>query len=163
MTYVVTQLNAFKSRQVYVFHISCPKGMPAPRTLPMPSLQILIDALFAEHVPTLGDDDILLPRMTNVALEQSPQGIDFVFEFLHCFTSVGILHHSVHLGRQQLQNNMQQTAKDKYGKISKATWRSQLQEQPMQHPVPPTTPHGTGIDATTTFAAGTDACSPASA
>lgn len=74
----------------------------------MPRFQVLVDARLAEHVPALCDNDILLSCMTYIALQQASESIDFILKLLYCFTGVGILHHAIHFGCQQLQQHTQQ-------------------------------------------------------
>ena len=51
------------------------KAHAAARALSIACLQILVDALFTEYVAALGNDDVLLTLVTNVAVEQ----------LAHCF------------------------------------------------------------------------------
>eukprot|EP00882_Tetradesmus_deserticola_P020048 GHRQ01021603.1.p2 GENE.GHRQ01021603.1~~GHRQ01021603.1.p2 ORF type:complete len:107 (-),score=19.52 GHRQ01021603.1:401-721(-) len=57
------------SREEELLDVSLPKLVPAARALPVPRLEVLGDALLAEHVPALGDNDVLLARVAHVALE----------------------------------------------------------------------------------------------
>lgn len=68
-----------------------------PRALAVAVFQVLLDALVAEYVAALGDDDILLTLMTHIAVQQPPHRVDLLLQLPCGRPAVGDLAQALHL------------------------------------------------------------------
>ena len=70
--------NRFTLREVKLMHIFRPKSSPASWALAQSAVQVSLYAGAAEHVHALGNDDILLPLMTNIAAEKGSEAFQLI-------------------------------------------------------------------------------------
>lgn len=80
------------------------KGVSTTWAFAMPGLQVFVDALLTEHMPALGDNDVLHACVTHIAFDQPLQRDDLLLQLLHSFTGVGILSQASDLASQHLHS-----------------------------------------------------------
>jgi len=65
-----------------LLHVCLAKRHPTPWALAITGIQVAFDALVTEDMTALGNDDVLLPLVANVAVEKLAHGIVLLLKLL---------------------------------------------------------------------------------